>query len=199
MLTPQGNHPPVAAPLGERVTDRLELRRFRDGDLDALAEVFAQPEVWRFPYGRGFDRAQTAVFLEGQIRHWESCGFGLWLAVERTSGRTLGFVGLSVPTFLPEILPAVEVGWRLEPAAWGKGYASEGARAALQEGFTTLGLERICSLPQSVNPASCRVAERIGMHRERTVCIPPTPLRGAVDGELYWLTRDAWRRSATHY
>ncbi len=57
-----------------------------------------------------------------------------------------------MPTFLPEVLPAVEVGWRLDPQVWGKGYATEGARAALQSGFEVLRLEEIVSLPQSENP-----------------------------------------------
>ena len=183
-------HPPIASPLGDVRTERLELRRMQPGDLDALAEVFAVREVWQFPYGRGFTRAETAEFLAAQLRAWDTNGFGLWIA--RARDRTLGFVGLSVPLFLPEILPAVEVGWRLHPAAWGKGYASEAARVALREGFETLGLEKICSIPQSINPASYRVCERIGMTFEREVRIPANERRGAVSARLYTLERAQW-------
>lgn len=183
-------HPPIAAPLGDVRTERLELRRMRPGDLDVLAELFAVREVWQFPYGRGFTRAETAEFLDAQVRAWSTHGFGLWLALE--NGRALGFVGLSVPLFLPEVLPAVEVGWRLHPAAWGKGYASEAARAALREGFETLGLAEICSIPQSTNPASYRVCERIGMRLEREVVIPANERRGAVAARLYKLRRQEW-------
>ncbi len=72
--------------------------------------VEAVPDVWRFPYGRGFSREETAEFLNTQLNEWRSCGFGCWLATERESHRIIGYVEISVPTFLPEILPAVEVG-----------------------------------------------------------------------------------------
>ena len=187
------SHPPIASPLGVARTERLELRRMQPSDLDALADVFAVREVWQFPYGRGFTRAETEEFLDAQVRAWSENGFGLWLALERTRGEVIGFVGLSVPLFLPEILPAVEVGWRLHPAAWGKGYASEGAHAALREGFETLGLDAICSLPQSSNPASYRVCERLGMRLEGEVLIPANERRGAVSARMYALTRAEWR------
>ncbi len=192
MGLPDPPHPPIAAPLGEVTTQRLELRRFRPGDLDELAAVFAHPEVWRFPYGRAFDRSETAAFLDKQRAEWDACGFGLWVAVERESDCIIGYVGLCVPTFLPEILPAVEVGWRFEPASWGKGYAGEGARAALREAFTTLELAEVCSIPQTDNPASSRVCERIGMRLERSVVLPANPRRGEVEALLYKLTRAEW-------
>ena len=192
-MTGSGNpHPPIAAPLGDVRTERLELRRFHGEDLDELAAVFAKPEVWRFPYGRGLTRDESAEFLQAQLDAWSACGFGGWVAREPGASRILGYVGLFVPVFLPEILPAVEVGWRFDPAAWGRGYASEGARAALAEAFTTLGLEEVCSLPQVGNPASSRVCERIGMRLERTVAIPATARRGEVQGLLYEMTRAEW-------
>lgn len=186
--------PPIAAPLRAVKTARLDLRRFEGSDLDELAAVFAHPEVWRFPYGRGFSRAETEAFLAMQIAEWEEIGFGCWIARTRTDGRVIGYVGLSVPTFLPEILPAVEVGWRFDPSAWGQGFATEGARAALDEGFLTLGLERICSIPQADNPPSARVAERLGMSLVREVAIPPNDRRGQLTALLYEIERDDWLR-----
>lgn len=190
---PQFLSPPVAAPLGAVTTERLLLRPFERSDLDALATVFADEAVWRFPYGRGFTRDETEGFLDRQLAHWDDCGFGLWLAVERATQAVVGFVGLSVPMFLPEVLPAVEVGWRFHPAWWGRGLASEGATAALAEGFTTLGLDEITSVPQDGNPASARVAERIGMRLDRKVVIPATPQRGELIGLLYLMSRDEWQ------
>ena len=189
-----GAAPPIAAPLGAIDTERLRLRPFAPEDLDGLAAVFAEPAVWQFPYGRGLDRAETRRFLDAQIEHWELLGFGCWLAESAALDRIVGYVGLSVPTFLPEVLPAVEVGWRFDPAVWGRGLASEGARAALAEGFTTLGLQEVCSLPQSANPRSVQVCERLGMRFDRTVTCPATDRRGAVDAELYVLGAAEWAR-----
>jgi RimJ/RimL family protein N-acetyltransferase len=186
--------PVIAAPLPDVRTDRLHLRRFCRDDLDELAEVFAHPEVWRFPYGRGFTRAETEAFLDAQLAEWDALGFGCWIARTIQEGSVIGYVGLSVPTFLPEILPAVEVGWRFAPAVWGRGYAKEGATAGLDQAFTTLGLDRVCSVPQADNPPSARVAERLGMTLTRQVDIPANDRRGALTGLLYEIERDVWLR-----
>ena len=189
--------PPIDGPLGAVTTDRLELRRFETADLDGLATVFANPEVWRFPHGRAFTRPETAMFLDRRIAEWDECGFGCWIAIHREQGRIIGYIGLSVPMFLPEILPAVEVGWRLDPAFWGRGLATEGARAALREGFLTLGLDEITSIPQVDNPSSGKVCGRIGMTLDRIVTIPANERRGEVQAELHRLTRSAWEATTS--
>jgi RimJ/RimL family protein N-acetyltransferase len=178
--------------LADFLTERLDLRRFVASDLDELAGVFGNEAVWRFPYGRGLTRDETSAFLDAQLGHWDEHGFGCWVARTRADDRLVGYVGLSIPTFLPEILPAVEVGWRFHPDVWGNGYATEGAGAALDEGFGTLGLGQICSVPQAGNPASARVAERLGMRLVRTVDIAANERRGAVTGLLYEITGAEW-------
>jgi RimJ/RimL family protein N-acetyltransferase len=185
--------PAIAAPLGDVTTERLLLRRFELGDLDDLALVFSNPAVWQFPFGRALTRTETQSFLDSQLREWQERGFGLWAARVRDSGRLIGYIGLSVPTFLPEILPAVEVGWRLAPNVWGFGYATEGATAALDQAFTTLGLAQVCSVPQRDNLASVRVAERLGMRRVRSVTIPPTDRRGSLAATLFEIEESGWR------
>ncbi len=184
--------PPIKAPLGAVTTERMHLRAFESTDLDGLAQVFAKQEVWQFPYGRSFSRNETAYFLKAQQREWDEFGFGCWIATLRDNEEIIGYVGLSVPQFLPEVLPAVEVGWRLDPDHWGKGLAAEGARAGLSEGFGRLGLNTICSLPHSANPRSFRVCERIGMTFERTILCPPTDRRGAVEARMYSMTAASW-------
>jgi RimJ/RimL family protein N-acetyltransferase len=185
--------PPIAAPLGEVTTERLLLCRFDRYVLDELASVFDSREVWEFPYGRGMTRAETAAFLDTQIRHWDDFGFGCWMAREREEERLIGYVGLSIPTFLPEILPVVEVGWRFAPTSWGNGYATEGATAALDEAFSTLGLTSVCSLPQADNRRSVRVAERLGMHLVRELIVPATDRRGEVVVRHFDISRDEWQ------
>jgi RimJ/RimL family protein N-acetyltransferase len=184
--------PTLAAPLADVVTERLTLRRFAADDVDELTAVFAKPEVWEFPFGRAFTRDETAAFLTAQIDQYESCGVACWLATERATARVVGYVGISVPTFHPEILPTVEVGWRLDPDVWGRGYATEGARASLEQAFGPLGLDRVCSLPQAENTASVRVAERLGMRRERTVTLPGDGRRGPVNVAEFWITAAEW-------
>ena len=173
-------------------TERLTARRFVPRDVDGLARVFAKSEVWQFPYGRGFTRAETESFLDAQISPWGACGVGCWVVVEQATDRIVGYAGLSVPTFLPEVLPALEVGWRFDPEVWGRGYATEVARAAIAEAFTTLGLDEICSVPQAENAASVRVAERIGMRRDRIVMIPANERRGELPAVLFRMARDEW-------
>lgn len=184
--------PPVAAPLPDVATGRLDLRRFHAEDLDELAELFAQVEVWRYPHGRGFTRDETSAFLDSQMREWTDLGFGCWVARRVDDGRIIGYVGLSVPRFLPEILPAVEVGWRFTPSVWGAGYATEGATAALDEAFETLELTSVCSLMQVDNPPSARVAERLGMKLLGEVTIPANDRRGELNVLHYVIERDDW-------
>jgi RimJ/RimL family protein N-acetyltransferase len=172
----------------------MDLRRFVPSDLDELAGVFAHPEVWQFPFGRAFTRDETEAFLGRQLDHWDSRGFGCWVVRTLEDGCIVGYAGLSVPFFLPEILPHVEVGWRFMPSVWGRGYATEAATAALDEAFTTLGLERVCSIPQSDNTASWRVCERLGLPFVREVTIPANELRGELRARFYETTAERWMR-----
>jgi RimJ/RimL family protein N-acetyltransferase len=145
-------------------TERLVLRRWRSEDLKHLCLVFAKPEVWWYPHGRGFSVDETRAFLDGRLERWSRRGWSHWAAIHRADERLIGFVGLEPPTFLPEVMPTVEVGWRLDPDYWGRGLASEGGRAASRFGFDVLGLEEIVSIYEPANVASGRVMERIGMH-----------------------------------
>lgn len=126
------------------------------------------------------------------MRNWADRGFGPWAAVLGDADRIIGYVGLAVPEFLPEILPAVEVGWRLHPESWGHGYATEGAAAALDEAFTTLGLDEVCSLPQAGNPRSVRVAERLDMRLVDNVEIQANGRRGALQACHFKITASEW-------
>jgi RimJ/RimL family protein N-acetyltransferase len=143
-------------------TDRLHLRLWRDDDLAAFAKLNADPRVMEF-FPKPLDRAESDA-LAARIRDsFETRGFGQW-AVE-VPGRAdfIGYVGLSVPQFEAHFTPCVEIGWRLAREHWGFGYASEAARAALDFGFRSLGLDQIVSFTVPANWRSRRVMERIGM------------------------------------
>jgi RimJ/RimL family protein N-acetyltransferase len=173
-------------------TERLDLRPLSIDDLDELALVFASEPVWRYPFGRGLDREETRAFLVRHEQAWAEDGFGLWGARSLDGGPVHGFIGLSVPTFLPEILPAVEVGWRLHPAVWGKGWATEGGAAALGFAFGPPpgghALDRVVSIYEPENVASGRVMDRLGFTFERATV---HPTRGYTL-EVRSIARDVW-------
>jgi RimJ/RimL family protein N-acetyltransferase len=157
----------------ELETPRLLLRRWREDDLNALATIYADPEVMRF-IGDGSvrDRDQTAAGLAMMEREWDERGFGMFAVEVRETGHLAGWVGLTVPAFLPEVLPAVEIGWRLGRSFWGRGIATEGADAVLRFGFVDRVLDRIISIRHVDNRASGRVMEKIGMKFDRRTVVP---------------------------
>jgi RimJ/RimL family protein N-acetyltransferase len=155
-------------------TERLVLRAWDiDGDLDAYAAICADPEVMRFiGDGSTRGRAYCADQLRTFEQSWRERGLGI-LAVERPTDNVLiGFTGFAVPDFLPEIMPAIEIGWRLGREHWGNGYATEAARAALAYGFDVAGLETVVSVHVIGNNASGNVMRKIGMHVERETVHP---------------------------
>jgi RimJ/RimL family protein N-acetyltransferase len=151
-------------------TMRLVLRPFVPEDLDELAEIHAEESFWWYPLRAAMTREETATFLTTVLGRYEADGFGIEALIERASGRMIGWAGLAVPHFLPEILPAIEVGWRLSSPYRGRGLATEAGAAALEFGFTSGGLECIVSLYEPENVASGRVMERLGFtQRQLTV------------------------------
>src|SRR3954465_12161787 len=149
------------------MTERLVLRSWRPSDRAPFARLNADPEVVEFLNdGVPFTRAQSDELFDAIQLHWEQRGFGLWCAAAREApGECLGFVGLAVPSFLPSVLPAVEVGWRLARPAWGRGLATEAARASLRWGRRELGLRQVVSVVTPGNDRSVRVAQKLGMRR----------------------------------
>ncbi|MBE2997720.1 GNAT family N-acetyltransferase [Nocardiopsis sp. HNM0947] len=145
-------------------TPRLLLRRWRPDDVGPLAAVNADPEVMRW-IGDGSvrDEQQTRRGVEAMEQQWDTQGFGLFAVEIRSTGQLAGFTGLAVPHFMPELLPAVEVGWRLGRSHWGQGLASEAAAAAVRYGFEECGLDRIVSIVQPGNGASERIIAKLGM------------------------------------
>ena len=151
-------------------TERLVLRPFEPGDLDALVAIHAEESFWWYPRRAAMPAEETGRFLDTMLQRYADDGFGIEAVIERASGTIIGWAGLAVPHFLPEILPAVEVGWRLSGPYRGRGLATEAGRAAVDFGFTAGGLECIVSLYEPENVASGRVMQRLGFtHRLTTV------------------------------
>lgn len=173
-------------------TDRLRLRPWTADDLDPLAAMFALPEVSWYPFGRGLTGDETRRFLDRHLDHWETHGWGSWAVEPKGSERLIGSIGLATVTWLPDVMPAVEVGWRLHPAYWGRGLATEGGRASLRYGFDDVGLDRILSIFIPENAASGRVMSKLGM---QVVLTTTDPTFGA-PLEVREITAAPWRERA---
>ena len=147
------------------VTERLILRRPRDADLEAFALLCADPEVMRYiGTGRPLDHGTSERSFAIIQSHWARHGSGLRSAISREDGEYLGFVGLAVVPGRSVAGGDTEIGWRLRRAAWGKGYATEGAARRTRPGLRRARASRpSSSLIQPGNAASARVAEKLGM------------------------------------
>ncbi|MFI6448593.1 GNAT family N-acetyltransferase [Kitasatospora sp. NPDC050543] len=154
-------------------TPRLILRRWQEEDLAAMAEINSDPEVMRWiDDGSVLDLDGTAEAIERWEEEWDEEGFGLFAVEIQASGELAGFAGLSVPEFLPEVLPDVEIAWRLGRPFWGQGYASEAAHAALEFALEDRGLDRVVSIARLGNEASENVMRKLGMELERETTHP---------------------------
>lgn len=143
-------------------TERLLLRRWRHSDRLPFQQMNADLRVMEF-----FPELLTAEASDALIDraddHFNRCGFGPFAVELLESKSFIGFIGLSIPAFDAHFMPAVEIGWRLAFEHWGKGLATEGARAALDFGFNDLGLQQVVSFTVPANQRSRRVMERLGM------------------------------------
>jgi RimJ/RimL family protein N-acetyltransferase len=173
-------------------TERLLLRPLASADLGALAAVHAEPSFWWYPLRGPMSEEDTAGFLDRVIARYESDGFGVEALIERASGKLIGWAGLAVPHFLPEILPAVEVGWRLSEPYRGRGMATEAGAAAVDWGFREAGLDRIVSIYEPENEPSGRVMDRLGFTYALTTRASPRGEKVVVTE----LTRERWEEGA---
>ncbi|GGK18740.1 N-acetyltransferase [Streptomyces camponoticapitis] len=149
-------------------TPRLLLRRWTDDDLAAMAEINSDPQVMRW-IGDGSvrDLDETAEDIERWEEEWDEEGFGLFAVELLASGELIGVAGLSVPEYLPEVLPDVEISWRLGAQFWGQGYASEAAHAVLEFALQDRGLERVVAVNRVGNDESENVIGKLDMVLDR--------------------------------
>jgi RimJ/RimL family protein N-acetyltransferase len=147
-------------------TSRLLLREWREEDVELFVALNEDAEVTRFLRGgNGYTREDSLERFAHMRDHWNERGYGLFATELRSSGSFIGFVGVEDPVFLPEVMPAVEIGWRLAREVWGRGLATEAATEVVRWSFEDLGLDRLISVIHPDNTASIRVAEKLGMHR----------------------------------
>jgi RimJ/RimL family protein N-acetyltransferase len=176
-------------------TPRLLLRAWRDDDLDAFAAMSADPEVMRHLWPIE-DRAASDAMAAAIRGHFDRHGFGFWAVEAPGVAPFVGFAGLAVVAYDAPFTPAVEIGWRLARPHWGKGFATEAAAAALDQGFGPLGLAEIVAFTVPANRRSERVMQRLGMRRDEAGDFDHPrvaaghPLSRHI---LYRLKREDWR------
>jgi RimJ/RimL family protein N-acetyltransferase len=189
------------------VTGRLVLRQFTLADVDGLLELDGDPAVMRFITREIKSRAQIeAEVLPRLLGYYARYpGFGHWAADTRGDGEFIGWFGLrpvraagtAMVDWADAPLPActASLGYRLKQRAWGRGYATEGARALVRRAFTDLGVEEIVATTMAVNARSRAVMEKAGLMYARTVHLNwPDPVDGNEHGDVeYRLRRDDWR------
>jgi ribosomal-protein-alanine N-acetyltransferase len=146
-------------------TDRLSLRRWRDADRAPFARMCADPLVMEFLPALQ-SREQSDENVDRIEKHFERHHFGLCAAELRADGSFIGFIGIWVPEFEAAFTPCVEIGWRLAAEYWGRGLATEGARAIAAYAFEILELPELVSFTVPANVRSRRVMEKLGMTRD---------------------------------
>jgi ribosomal-protein-alanine N-acetyltransferase len=175
-------------------TERLILRRYRAADLDAYAAMMADPEVADWLGGTlSRDRCE-AGWLRREAA-FDRLGFGVMVIERRSDGAFLGCAGLDQVGDDVPFAPAFDVGWRLARHAWGHGYATEAARAAIDDGFAHRGLSEITAITAVSNLRSRAVMERLGLARDpgRDFDHPQPDLDPAlVPHVVYAASREAW-------
>jgi RimJ/RimL family protein N-acetyltransferase len=179
-------------------TERLVLRRFAEDDIDNLVELDGDPEVMKFINGgRPTPRQEIENdVLPAFLGYYERfAGYGFWAAEEKATGRFVGWFHFRPAKDAPP--GEVELGYRLRKSAWGKGYATEGSRALIDKGFTELGVERVVAFTMTVNVASRRVMEKVGLKYVRTFHEEwPDYIEGQEQGDVeYALTRSEWEEA----
>lgn len=143
-------------------TERLCLRSWRLQDVEPMAAINADPRVGDW-LGGTIDLEETSARLQLYGYHWEEHGFGIWAVEERTSGRLVGRTGLMHWDDWTASPHDAEIGWTFDPADWGKGYATEAARAVLDWAAPRPGLRTIISITRPDNVRSRRVMEKLGL------------------------------------
>ncbi|WP_136656357.1 GNAT family N-acetyltransferase [Nitratireductor sp. XY-223] len=148
-------------------TERLILRNWRPSDEDAFHRLNSDETVMAFfPFRR--DRQQSREVMDRIMREINETGYGFGALQTRDDETAIGFMGLSIPTNLEPHVPRgiIEIGWRLVPEAWGKGYVTEAARELLRIGFEEHGLDQVVAFAVPENVRSTAVMDRIGMRHQ---------------------------------
>lgn len=146
----------------ELETVRLKLRQWCDQDKHEFAVMNADPEVMAY-YPSTLNTQQSDELADRIRAMISSRGWGFWAVELKANKRFIGFVGLNEPNYALPVSPLVEIGWRLHKEYWGRGLATEAARASLDVAFNTLSMQSVYAFTATINKRSIALMERLGM------------------------------------
>ena len=183
-------------------TERMLLRRFTEADVGLLAALYGDQRVMRFITVQPPSLAEVeSKILPAYLREYRELadGLGSFAAIEKSTGQMAGRFSLK-PANSHGLSGGTELGYRLYPAFWGRGLATEGACALIESAFNRLRLDRVVATTMADNAGSWRVMEKCGMRRVSTFYFPDADLMpGAEHGDfVYELTRGDWSRQDKH-
>lgn len=175
-------------------TERLNLRAWQADDLANMIALSGNEDVMRY-FPNALSPEASKELLNNLILHQEQYGYTYFAAEVKGTKEFVGFIGIKNQTYESHFTPCVDVGWRLLPKAWGKGYATEGAKACLTYAFETLKLAEIYAVCPAVNKASEKVMQRIGMKPkgefQHVNLAANSPLNPCA---LYHVTKEEWEQ-----
>lgn len=167
-------------------TERLLLRRWQEQDLEVFIHMNQDAEVMRY-FPNTQDTAQTVQFYEKIVQEFAEYGYGLYAAEEKSSGKFIGFIGFHRADLAVDFCPCIEIGWRLDKQYWGRGYATEGAKACLKHGFEKLCFDQVYSFTSIENIASQRVMQKLGLQLKQYFAHPQVPENHSLKPHVcYW-------------
>ena len=156
-------------------TERLRLRPWRGTDVESFVAMATEEEFQWYPLRRTQTRDEAVNQLAMIRQRWLSRGFDVWAAELKETSELIGYIGLSTPVWLPPVMPAIEVGYRLGKKFWGQGLATEGAMASIKHGFEEMLMNRIICIYEPENKAGAAVVQRLGFKEYETLRYPGRP------------------------
>lgn len=173
-------------------TARLLLRQWKQEDFQPFSEMSLDERVMEF-FPSPLDAKESEAVASTCQALIKERGWGFWAVELNENKKFIGFIGLHIPTADLPFSPCVEVGWRLAHPYWGKGYATEGAKATLRFGFSALGLKEIVAFTSVLNKKSINVMLKSGMERPEEFNHPDIPSNHRLYPHVvYRLSREKW-------
>ncbi len=178
-------------------TERLILRTWKKEDAEKYFQMNQDPKVIELLRGP-LTMEQVIDFISAVNNHADKHGYALYAAELKATSELIGFIGLNYIDWESHFTPAIEIAWRLGSQYWGKGFATEGAKASLEYGFKQCTLKEIVSFTVPANTRSIRVMEKIGLNRDvhGDFAHPQLPADHRLSQHiLYRLTQDEYMRN----